>query len=170
MESRPSFQKRPLRFQALDEINNEVRGLLTKGYRQNGNWNLSQIAGHLDTWTLYTLDGFPVPPFPMKVLLFMMRYTVAPFIARKILSAGFSSGSPTFPATVPPSDMLSDLSAAERYLATLYRLDRCHGPFHASPLFGTLDRSLAIRVALRHAEHHLAFLEPHDSVQTDVLT
>ena len=71
-------KKRQLKFNNFDELMAEVNLLKDRGYVSNGNWNLSQTCGHLAEWMRFPMDGFPVPPLPIKVIMWLMKVTVAP--------------------------------------------------------------------------------------------
>ncbi len=158
--SKPKPQKRVLKFHDLDDLLREIRSLHSAGYVGHGNWNLSQILGHLNDWTRFPMDGFPIAPLPIRMMFWVMRKTIGPGMKRKVLEQGFSNGLPTAPQTVPLPDALSDTAAIEKFEHTIERLRNFQGSIYPSPLFGALDRKLAITVSLLHAEHHLGFLEP----------
>ena len=158
--SKLQAQKRMLKFQDLDDLLREIQSLHASGYICHGNWNLSQILGHLNEWTRFPMDGFPIPPLPFRMMFWVMSKTIGPGLRRKILKQGFSNGMPTAPQTVPHADALSETAAIEQFERTIERLRNFQGTMYPSPLFGALDRELAITVSLLHAEHHLGFLEP----------
>lgn len=138
----------------------EVHSLIEGGYVCNGNWNLSQICGHLADWMRFPLDGFPVPPLPIKVIMYLMKVTVGPGMRQKILANGFSGGMMTAPETVPKPDAATDQEAADQLQAVIDRVKDFQGELHPSPLFGQMDHETHVQVSLLHAEHHLGYLEP----------
>jgi hypothetical protein len=64
------------------------------------------------------------------------------------------------PATIPRPDDMPDPEAVKKLVATVDRFKRHQGPFHASPLFGVLDRETLEKLQLIHCAHHLSFLVP----------
>lgn len=152
-------KRRQLCFESLDQVSNDVAELLA-GYSQVGEWNLSQVCGHLDQWMTFPMDGFPKPPFPMNVILWTMKHTIAKSQLQQILADGFKPGIPTMPQTVPESDIASDEAAAESLQQTIRRFSRFDGDICPSPLFGAMDRETAMRLQLTHCAHHLSFLLP----------
>lgn len=153
-------EKRSLHLESFQDLMNEVHQLHSEGYIVRGNWTLGQICCHLADWMRFPMDGFPVPPWFLRPLFWLMKYTVAPSMKRKILRDGFKPGTPTAPDTVYPADEISDGEGVERLRAVIERIGKYEGDLHESPLFGPMDRDIWYRVNLRHAEHHLGFLEP----------
>ena len=82
-------ERRELRFDSLDDVVQDVDTLLQQGYTEAGNWNLSQICGHLDQWMGFAMDGYPKPPFPISLMLWLMKVTVAKKQLAGILESGF---------------------------------------------------------------------------------
>ena len=157
---KPNLNKRQLKFQDFDDVMAEVQRLLEHGYVSHGNWNLAQTLVHLHDWMRFPLDGFPIPPLPIRGMLWLMSKTVAPGMLKKIFTNGFSDGTPTMQSTVPPPDVMSAEAAAKQYQETIDRLKSHQGKMHRSPLFGPMDRQKVEQLNLLHAEHHLGFLEP----------
>jgi hypothetical protein len=160
--SKPDEKKRQLKFNDFDEMMAEVRSLQEKGYISNGNWNLSQACGHISDWMRFPLDGFPVPPLPIKAIMWMMKVTVGPGMRRKILSNGFTGGMMTAPETVPKPDAATDQEAADKLQTVIDRVKNFEGELQPSPLFGPMDHETHVKVSLLHAEHHLGYLEPKE--------
>ncbi|MCB1305410.1 MAG: DUF1569 domain-containing protein [Leptospiraceae bacterium] len=153
-------ENRGLNFKSLDDVIEEVRRLAKGGYNKKGNWDLGQMCSHLADWALYPIDGYPSAPAPIRAVLALIRITSGKKQLKKVLeNRGFGKGSPTMKESVP-SDTLDEEAQIQRLADALHRLDQHPGPFHASPLFGDLDRSTWIEMNLIHAEHHLAYLEP----------
>lgn len=157
---KPEPKKRQLKFNDFDEMMAEVNMLLEHGYVSQRNWNLSQACGHLSDWIRFPMDGFPVPPLPIKVIMWLMKVTVAPSMARKILANGFSGGMMTAPETVPAPDAATDSEAVKQLQSVVDRAKTFDGELHPSPLFGPTNREKYVKVNLLHAEHHLGYLEP----------
>ncbi len=153
--------KRPLKFESTDAMLAEARSLLETGYKSRGNWTLGQTCGHLANWMQYPIDGFPRGPLPIRAMLWVMKHTVGPGMKRKILTEGFSGGSPTAPQSVPQAAELSDQQGLEKLQQAVERLTNYDGPLLPSPLFGAMDKSMLITITLLHAEHHVGYLEPN---------
>ena len=137
----------------------EVRSLHDSGYVSNGQWTLGQTCGHVANWMRYPLDGFPKPPLPMRAIFWIMKYTIAPGMKRKILAEGFKSGMPTAPDSVPRQDEMSDQQGVDQLQEVVDRVKSHTGDLNPSPLFGPMDKEMHETVTLLHAEHHLGFLE-----------
>lgn len=148
------------RFENLDQVVDYCQILVEDGYTANGQWNLSQTCGHLANWMSYPMDGFPKAPFPVAIMLWLMKITIGRSSLKKILAEGFKPGGPTSPASVPgPSDH-SDSDAAVELATTIDRFRAHNGAFIPSPLFGDMDRERLTQLQLRHCEHHLGYLKP----------
>ncbi len=158
--AKPEPKKRKLNFENLDAIMTEVHALQENGYISHGNWSLAQASGHIAQWMRYPLDGFPVPPIPMRLIFWVMKKTVAPGMKRKILAEGFKGGLPTAPDSVPKPDAMSDAQGVEMLQEIIDRAKSFSGTVLPSPLFGEQDKAQYIQVTLLHAEHHLGYLEP----------
>ena len=156
-------KKRKLKFNDLDEMMAEVRSLRENGYISNGNWTLGQCCGHVANWMSYPLDGFPVPPLPIRMMFWVMKKTVVPGMKRKILAEGFKGGMMTAPESVPKQDETSDQQGVDQLQEIVDRVVAHEGTFHPSPLFGETDKEMHVKVTLLHAEHHLGYLEPKDA-------
>lgn len=158
--AKPEPKKRQLKFNNLDELIADVRLLNENGYISNGNWTLGQCCGHLANWMRYPLDGFPVPPLPMRMMFWVMKKTVVPGMKRKILAEGFKGGMMTAPESVPKQDETSDQQGVDQLQEVVDRVIAHDREFHPSPLFGELDKKMHIKVTLLHSELHLGHLEP----------
>ena len=70
---------------------------------------------------------------------------------------------PLEPTTIPSTVAVSggDPAAAVAKLKAAATLFANHtGPIKTSPVFGKMDKEEAMRLQLRHCEHHLSFLIP----------
>ncbi|MEL7499232.1 MAG: DUF1569 domain-containing protein [Planctomycetota bacterium] len=152
--------KRTLKFQSFDEMFSEIEQLQQGGYVSRGNWNLAQTCGHIGEWMRYPVDGFPVPPFWMRPIFWIMKVTVGQSMKRKILSEGFKGGMPTAPPSVPAADAMTDLDAISQLRETVTRVTSHAGELIPSPLFGPMDMEMLKTVTLLHAAHHLGYLAP----------
>jgi hypothetical protein len=152
-------QRRPLRFNDLDEVVRDAEELLAKGYEKAGKWDLAQVCEHVTNWMTYPLDGFPKPPLPVRAILRLMRATIGRRMFEKTLRDGMSPGQPTSPLSVPPPD--GDAAAAVAKLRAAVERWKAHtGKIHPSPLFGRTSKDEATKLQLVHAGHHLSFLVP----------
>jgi Protein of unknown function (DUF1569) len=130
-----------------------------KGYEKAGNWDLSQVCMHMTDWMRFPMDGFPKPPLPIGVMLWVLRNTLGKRMYRKYMGEGMPSGKPTMPQTVhqPGSE---PSNAIARLKETVERFRVFNGTLHPSPLFGALNKDEATRLQLVHCAHHLSFLVP----------
>lgn len=164
------MQRRELRFSTLDDVKSDLQTLHSRGYRQFGQWNLSQNANHLADWMSFPIDGFPKSPWFIRVVLGIMRVTQGKALFRKFAQEQrMALGQPTIPSTVYPStanqapgvpSMEYQAAAVDRLLGCIDRLSVYRGPLHPSPLFGPLSYDEAVALQLAHCAHHLSFLEP----------
>ena len=152
--------RRELRFETFDDAVRDAEHLLSVGYDRVGKWDLAQCCGHLQRWISYPMDGFPPTPLLFRPILFLMRNLVAPRELSKALESGTTKpGMPTIPQSVPhPGEDAA--KAVQAFRETVARFKSHPGPFHPSPLFGSLDREKLTRLHVIHAAHHLSFLVP----------
>lgn len=155
-----NVSRRSLHLTDLDQVIRDAESLRANGYEQAGNWNLAQVCGHVAQWMSYPLDGFPTSPFPVRLMLWLMRVTVCKRMLRGVLETHSMTGNrPTLRHTIPAPN--SDEGAAVARLAeAARRLQNCEGPFFPSPLFGDLDHETLTQLNVIHAAHHLSFLVP----------
>jgi len=151
-------QRRELAFDDLDAVIRDVEELSASGYDRVGNWDLTQVCGHLSDWMRYAIDGYPKAPLPIRVMLWGMKVTIGKRELRKILESGsMRAGNPTFRDTIPSPG--GDEAVAIEQLREVVRRFKSHeGKFQPSPLFGELDREAMTRLQLVHCAHHLSFL------------
>ena len=162
MVSTGSPRRRDLQLQSFDEIRDELDRLL-QGYSCCGNWTLGQNCNHLRDWMLYCVDGYPRQPMPVHLLAWVIKSTVGPRQLQKLIrSQRMPTGLPTVRGSVYPTDA-ADAEAIEGYKAAMDRFDAHPGEYHASPMFGAMDRQTARHLQLVHASHHLSFLLPIES-------
>jgi hypothetical protein len=151
--------RRTLKFESLDEVVRDAENLLANGYEKAGNWDLSQVAGHLANWMTYPLDGFPKAPLPVRMMLGMVRVTLGRKMFLQYTATGMPSGKPTMTESVPPPG--GDPAAAVGTLKSAAERWKTHtGDFIPSPLFGKMTREEALKLQLVHGAHHLSFLVP----------
>ena len=155
-----SAERRSLQFDNLDQVKQEIDRLLADGYTKTGNWNLSQVCGHLHDWMRFSLDGYPKASLPIRAMLWLMKVTVGRRQFESVLKNGFKDRLPTMPDTVPNADRASDAEAVKQFTDTINRLKAWSGPIHPSPLYGPLTHEEALKLQLAHCAHHLRFLTP----------
>ena len=152
---------RSVEYSSLDALLEDVEGLLANGYTAQGNWSLGQAADHVAEWMRYPMDGFPTPPFFIRMIFSLMKITGATKkMANRILTEGFRPGMPTDPKTVADASV-SDADGVAKLKRVVEQLQNHSGSFHPSPLFGPMGRAEAEKVALLHAAHHFRFLAPN---------
>lgn len=152
--------RRTLDFRDLDAILADLDQLATRGYDRAGNWDLAQTCGHLADWMGYPMDGYPVPPLPIRILLGALKATIIPGQLKKMLDTrSMPAGGPTMPQTVPAPGG-DETAAVDRLRATIARFRDFGGPIQPSPLFGTLDPETCRQLQYIHCAHHLSFLRP----------
>jgi hypothetical protein len=149
-----------LDFRNLDDAVAYARRCLDRGYQRTGQWDLAQTCRHLTDWMRAPLDGAPLMPLPMRLVLGIVSRTIAPRMLRTILSERkMQSGLGTINTTVYPPE--PDAAAAvDEFARTATRLSAHAGPWQWSPLFRTPDREQAIALHLIHSMHHLGRLKP----------
>ena len=153
-------QRRTVAFENLDEVIEDVRKLLDSGYSASGDWNLSQVCGHLNDWMQFPMDGYPKVAVPIRALLWLMKVTVGRRQLNRILESGFRVKTPTMPQTVHAADAQMDAAAVEQLVETINRFKKYDGPIATSPVFGELSAEEALQLQLQHCAHHLSFLTP----------
>lgn len=112
--AKPEPKKRKLKYANFDEMMADVRSLCDNGYISNGNWNLGQATNHVAEWMRFPMDGFPKPPLPIAMIMWVMKHTVGPGMKRKIFAEGFKGGMMTAPETVIEPDKISDTDGVEK--------------------------------------------------------
>ncbi|MBX3423498.1 MAG: DUF1569 domain-containing protein [Pirellulaceae bacterium] len=158
----PSVVRRNLEFHSLDDAVADSCRLLAEGYSQAGNWNLSQVLGHCSDWLRFSMDGYPPTPLPLRPLVWLMRVTIGkPILAKTLKSRTMKSGGPTMRATVKGVNESDDAAAVDSFGRLVERFKRFDGPYHTSPLFGSLSRDEMRELQIIHLQHHLSFLVPN---------
>ena len=152
--------RRSLPSDTLEDVIREAESLRARGYDQAGRWDLAQVCGHVADWMSYPMDGFPTPPWPIRMMLAMMRGTIGKRTLRKILrERSMPDNNPTLRETIP-APAGDEAAAIARLGEVARRLQNHQGPFHASPLFGNLDHQTLVKLNVIHSAHHLSFLVP----------
>lgn len=150
--------RRPLHFDALDDIIAEARRLADAERQgrlvQNGNWTLGQILGHLAGWMNFAFDGYPPQvkaPLPVRLVLRLFK--------NRILNSGMMAGVKIrgAPGGTVATDIISTDEGLRRLQPAVDRL-KSRSPTIINPAFGPLTHEQWIALNLRHAELHLGFL------------
>ena len=158
--------RRQLVWTDLEEVIADVDRLASSGHKSSGKWNLTQCCGHLADWMTFPLEGFPKPPWPIRLLLIILKPVIGQRQLRKMLrSRVMPKGIPTSPETVYLSNReeSEEIARLKRAIAKLQASD---GPYHSSPLFGDMSREDLFQLQVIHAAHHLSFLTPMDTEGT----
>ncbi|MEQ8770135.1 MAG: DUF1569 domain-containing protein [Phycisphaerales bacterium] len=149
--------RRPLRFESLDDVRAELDRLETAhngpGLRVTGNYSPGQNFNHLAKWVeVYETREFgPRPPW------FVRLY--GRLVKKKFIREGFPPGLPG-PGNKPqPEPEASFEQGVARYRAKLDALESLDLAHH-NPMFGPCTHEESMQVQLRHAEHHLGFIHP----------
>jgi len=152
--------RRPLTFASLDDAVADAENLLAKGYEKCGNWTLGQCCGHVAHWLECGMNGFPKPPAPIRLFLWIARNSFGPGKLKQMMAGGqMPSGKPTMPESIPPATT-DDAAAVARFKETVAKVKRFAGTPVPSPFFGPMDRDTWLRLNCVHAAHHLSFLVP----------
>lgn len=152
-------ERRKPTFATLDDAVRDAETLLAKGYERAGNWDLAQVCLHLAEWLRFPVEGFPKMPLLLRPVGWLVRTLVGKAMRAKVLANGFSAGGQTMPQTVFPSGG-DDAAAVAKLKEAAEQLKAHAGPIHPSPLFGKMTKDEAVRLQLKHCEHHLSFLIP----------
>src|SRR5690606_7762413 len=106
----------------------------------------------------YPIDGFPRFSLPMRIAARVLRYSVAPYMLKRIFTAEkWPEGTPADRSSLPV-ETGRDAKAVAEFKIAVERLLNHDGPWHPSPLFGLLDKDALIKLHRIHAAHHLGFL------------
>ena len=154
-------EPRPIVFNNLTQVVGELDSMVIRGYAQLGQWNLTQICGHLDLWMAYPMNGYPKPGIPVNLMLWVGKMTIGKRLLHKIITEKkMKPGAPTMPSTVLEAKHKTDQQAVDELKKTIAAFESFNGTVHASPFFGAMDYETARRLQLVHCAHHLGFLVP----------
>jgi hypothetical protein len=152
--------RKDLRFNNLQEVLDDLDGLVLNGYVATKNWDLSQTCEHLADWMTFPIDGFPKSPMVISLIVGLLRVTRGRALLQKMISEQrMAYNQPTIPQTVhkPTQDFHPSV---ERLRKAIHRLRDHHGYIHPSPLFGPLTQEELVSLQLAHCAHHLSLLTP----------
>ena len=159
MTTSASAQRRALRFATIDELLGEIDRVVEADQqgrlRTLGTWTPGQVLGHVAAWIDYGYDGYPMPPPPWLIRVFL-RWQV-----KKYLREGMPSGVriPSVAEGTYGTEALPTGEAVDRLRGALRRLQSGEQAKHDSPAFGPMSHEDRIQLNLRHAELHLGFLQ-----------
>ncbi len=151
--------RRPLRFNSLDEMLADARSLAAAPkIRQLGNWTLGQALNHLAAWIDYPYLGYPEGlfiPEEMKAnaRAIKHRMMMQPMSPGENLPGPAAPPAGTFATEIVPTHI-----ALPRLEAAAARL-RTSEPTHPDPAFGPVTAHEWTLMNLRHAELHLSFFQ-----------
>lgn len=148
-----------VRLQSIDELRDLLEQLGYKKHRTHGNWTVGQIYYHLAAALEASIDGLP-PGYSR-----FARLIIRPFrsLVTKICFPPWLPIPKTIAFKLAPP---TDVDCGEQHARLLRAIDRFQhheGPLAPHPVLGSLSRSEWIGFHLRHAEHHLAFIDPTES-------
>ena len=154
------IERRPLRFERLEDSLAEIHALHKSGYEMAGNWDLSKACQHLMKTLRMSIEGAP----------FSLPFFLQP-VARFILFRTVMEGKPTRLAlkTVPQflpdstSDVVKDMADYELFVQKVLAEDAPLLPKH--PVFGRMTKPQWRKFHAWHAAHHLSFLIPKKSAE-----
>lgn len=153
-------ERRALDFRDFDAVVRDAEALAAGGYTKAGNWDLSQVCGHLADWMSYPIDGVPKASPPARVVLWVVRNTVGRGMLKRVLrERRMPAGTSTLSQSVHAAGG-SDADGVERLRRAVQRFRGHEGPFLPSPLFGQMSREEITQLQLVHCAHHLGFLTP----------
>lgn len=151
------MERRPLRFEHLDEALAEIRKLAGIGYDRAGNWSLEQNVDHLNKTMRMAIEGtsfkFPALIRPILKWLFYGKMKRGERIKTRA----------TAPAPLQPDDDLrleSLIDEFEKLAAQIESPDTELVDLH--PVFGKFSREEWQIMQRWHAAHHLSFLIPKE--------
>ena len=145
--------RRTLTFSSLGEVMSEVDRLLL-GHRTIGDWTLGQICNHLSWALIGSVDGSPLR------VPWVVRKTIGPFIASRILKTGRFPNGIKLPERYRPKPGLDARAEAEALRAAIRLFNSHAGAFADHPLAGPTGRATWERFHCIHCAHHLGFVVP----------
>ncbi len=148
--------RRPLRYQALDDLLSDAERLASTNVKMVGNWSLGQVFDHLTRTMNASIDGFPFRgSWPMRM---MLRLLMKKRFLTKGLPAGFEipkQAEPLAPTATSTEEGFSALrSVIDRLRQEPKRAEH--------PFLGELTHDEWTEFHLRHAELHMSFAAPVD--------
>lgn len=153
--------RRALSFETLAALSSELDRLEAAHragtLRSTGNWTPGEILDHLARAIRPSFDGFDFAvALPIRLLGSLV-------MKRRFLGRGFPRGfrmSPKMSAAFGPRPGVSFEHGLGALREQLRRIERGERMSHPSPGLGSLTHEEWVRLHLRHAELHLAYLNP----------
>jgi hypothetical protein len=144
-------RRKDLKFASPDDVIADVRRL-QKGYGQAGNWNLYQIAWHLDQSTRFRFKPGPFPPNTPE------QDARKPVFEKLMATGKLPDGIPVPDPIRPPADAGPD--SIDRLVEAMEMLKAFKGEFWPHRLFGQMTDEQSRRILMIHGAHHLSYLVP----------
>lgn len=154
--------RRTLNWTTLDDAVADARMLHETGYERAGNWDLSQVVGHLTIFIQASINGFSISvpgvvPWLMRVTGQKTKF----FRTRKV-----PSGLPIpkrLRVTASAAGPQEEERALQQFVAAVEKFKHHTGSHAPSPVLGPLDHDEWSNFHVIHAMHHLSFLSPVES-------
>ena len=149
-------ERRNLRFESLDDLVADAEGVLSVPHETTGNWNASQIVGHV-TDLIAVANGHRTlhVPWPLRLA---GRVAKRFGLLNRPIKPGFKA-----PGGVQQRVQEHAGKTPEQALAYL-RSEAQHAENHAmtrpNPFFGRLTHDQWETLHCRHAELHFSFMRP----------
>lgn len=143
--------RRELSYGSLSDLLADLR-LLERGYKQTGNWNLSQACWHLARATEFSMRAGPFPELTPQ------QQAAGPMKNAILASGKLPSGISAPDEFVPPADPAD--SEVDHLIAAMEKAESFEGPFAPHRVFGPLTNTEARQLRLFHCAHHLSYLTP----------
>lgn len=147
------------RLHTMDELRNLIVRLGCSNHRTYGNWTAGQIYFHLAAALEGSIDGLP-PGYSRLARIFVRPFRS--FVTKICFPPWLPIPKAISYKLAPPANV----DCAEQYERLLRALDRFQlheGMLAPHPVLGPLTRSEWIGFHLRHAQHHLSFVESNAS-------
>jgi hypothetical protein len=147
------------RFNTLEDLRNAIARIERTQHRTRRSWTIAQIYFHLAAALEASVDGLP-PGYSQIV-----RFVVRPFRSF-VTRVRFPPCLPIPKAIAFKLSPPQDADQSEQYQRLVNAIDRFsnfEGTLSPHPVLGPLNRDEWIGFHLRHAQHHLSFIEPTKS-------
>jgi len=147
-------QRRPIKFNSMDDVIADVERLRRSDCARCGQWTLAQICSHLDMALTYAMSGTKTPNTPEQD-------AARPRLDNVLASGQLPAGIQGPPQLMPPPDVPD--AAIDSFIATAKRFAAFPGPFGPHRRFGNIGDDVIRRLVLIHAAHHLSHFVPRDA-------
>ncbi len=149
--------RRPLRFDSLAQVREEIDRLASGRVRTTGNWSLAQAVDHLAASMEGSLDGLSAQaPWFIRML--------SPLFRKRALHKGIDPGIQLTGGmrVILPTDGVTLNQAMARIDRVFERLEGGERMNQRSPVFGSMTHEEWTPLHLRHAELHLSYIQQVD--------